>query len=95
MWAYSPPGGLVSSSVVQSSEAWCTSVVVGKDMVPRMTLSTLGRLMDDMVVSLAFCRQGPRISPALINEAHVQSTLDSRHAHVSSESFTYDGSVAY
>ena len=55
-WAFSPPGGLVSRSLLSWSEHWCTSVVVGKDAVPRLTLNNVSRLMDEMVTSLARCR---------------------------------------
>ncbi len=55
-WAFSPPGGLVSKSLLGWMEGWCTSVVVGKDAVPRMTVNNLSRLMDDMVTSLARVR---------------------------------------
>lgn len=44
-----PPGGCHASAVA-----------VGKDAVPRMSVATLGRLMDEMVTSLARCRQ-PKI----------------------------------
>lgn len=55
-WAFSPPGGLVSRSLVSWMEEWCTSIVVGKDAVPRMTVDNLSRLMDQMVTSLARVR---------------------------------------
>ena len=56
-WAFSPPGGLVSRSLLDFMHDWCVSVVVGKDVVPRMTVNNLNRLMDEMVVSLARCRR--------------------------------------
>ena len=40
-------------------EEFCTSVVVGKDAVPRMSVNNLNRLMDEMVTSLARCRLAP------------------------------------
>lgn len=56
VWAFSPPGGLISRSLIGFTEQWCTSVAVGKDVVPRMTVNNLNRLMDEMVTSLARCR---------------------------------------
>ncbi len=36
-WAYSPPGGLLSSSLSVDMCDWCTSVVIGRDMIPRLS----------------------------------------------------------
>ena len=58
-WAFSPPGGLISNSLVGFMEEFCISVVVGKDAVPRMSVNNLNRLMDEMVTSLARCRLAP------------------------------------
>ena len=37
-------------------DQWTTSVVVGKDAVPRASVNNLSRLMDEMVTALARCR---------------------------------------
>ncbi|BDA43045.1 probable Sn1-specific diacylglycerol lipase alpha [Coccomyxa sp. Obi] len=55
-WAYCPPGGLVSESLLPAMREWCVSVVCGKDAVPRMTVNNLSRLMDEMVTALARTR---------------------------------------
>ena len=55
-WAFSPPGGLVSETLLPALRGWCISVVCGKDAVPRMTTNTLARLMDEMVTALARAR---------------------------------------
>ncbi len=55
-WAFSPPGGLVSESLLPALGEWCVSVVCGKDAVPRMTVNNLARLMDEMVTALARTR---------------------------------------
>ena len=34
-FAFSPPGGLMSASCVEQTKSFITSVVVGKDVVPR------------------------------------------------------------
>ena len=52
----------MSKSLLGWMEGWCTSVVVGKDAVPRMTVNNLSRLMDDMVTSLARCRCDSQLS---------------------------------
>ena len=58
-WAFSPPGGLVSETLLPALRRWCISVVCGKDAVPRMTTNTLARLMDEMVTALARARCSP------------------------------------
>lgn len=42
----------------------CRAVVVGKDAVPRATVSNLSRLMDEMVTALARCKQ-PKLKVCL------------------------------
>ncbi|KAK9811146.1 hypothetical protein WJX73_006499 [Symbiochloris irregularis] len=55
-WAYSPPGGLVSRSLLKIMEEWTISVVCGKDAVPRASVNNLSRLMDEMITALARCK---------------------------------------
>ncbi|GCC33034.1 hypothetical protein chiPu_0011500 [Chiloscyllium punctatum] len=40
-YAYSPPGGLLSSDAMEYSKEFVTSVILGKDLVPRLGLSQL------------------------------------------------------
>ncbi|KAG5270351.1 hypothetical protein AALO_G00191680 [Alosa alosa] len=40
-YAYSPPGGLLSEDAMEYSKEFCTSVVLGKDLVPRIGLFQL------------------------------------------------------
>lgn len=54
--AYSPPGGAVSVALGRAMAPFTTCVVIGKDLIPRMTVSTLGRLMDELVVAVARCK---------------------------------------
>jgi sn1-specific diacylglycerol lipase len=35
-WAFNPPGGLLSWELAQIAERYCTSVVVGKDVISRL-----------------------------------------------------------
>ncbi|KAK9821582.1 hypothetical protein WJX81_008445 [Elliptochloris bilobata] len=55
-WAFSPPGGLVSKGLQPAMAGWCTSVVAGKDAVPRASTNNLRRLMDEMITALARSR---------------------------------------
>ncbi|KAK9793755.1 hypothetical protein WJX73_001910 [Symbiochloris irregularis] len=52
-WAFCPPGGLVTAGLAHAMEPFCTSVALGKDGVPRASLHTMARLMDDAVEGLA------------------------------------------
>jgi sn1-specific diacylglycerol lipase len=37
-WAYAPPGGLISPTLAPHLEKHCISVIVGRDLVPRLSL---------------------------------------------------------
>lgn len=56
-WAYSPPGGLVSKELSEAMRPFTTSVAVGKDAVPRMSLKNLARMLDELITALARCRK--------------------------------------
>ena len=45
-WAFCPPGGLLSQHLSHAAEDYCTSVIVNKDMVPRLSLKTVYRLFE-------------------------------------------------
>ena len=45
-WAFSPPGGLLSHDAVQHTEDYVTSVVVGHDIIPRLSIRTMEQLRD-------------------------------------------------
>ncbi len=47
---------MVSRNLNRVLDTFCTSLVVGKDMVSRGTVNNLSRLMDEMVTALARCR---------------------------------------
>ena len=55
-WAFSPPLGLVCRKVGRDAEDWCTSVVCGKEIVPRYSFSTLDRARDLLMLAAARCR---------------------------------------
>ncbi|KAL6771318.1 hypothetical protein ACKKBG_A25860 [Auxenochlorella protothecoides x Auxenochlorella symbiontica] len=56
-WAFCPPGGLMSWNLSVISRRFCTSLVVGKDAISRLSFNTVKRMVDEMVVCLARCRR--------------------------------------
>lgn len=55
--AFSPPGGLATAELCIGAAEWCTSVVCGKEMIPRLTLTTFERTRDEIVYCAARCRR--------------------------------------
>ena len=55
-YAYSPPGGLLSLAAARESEKFCVSVVVGDDVIPRLSLTSIGVLARDIKQMIAACR---------------------------------------
>jgi len=60
-YAFSPPGGLLSPELSNIAQSFCTSIVVGYDVVSRLSLKTVQDLVDDMVSALCRCRR-PKLS---------------------------------
>ncbi|KAI1301229.1 Diacylglycerol lipase-alpha [Halotydeus destructor] len=54
-FAYAPPGGLLSLPAVEYSESFITSVVLGKDVVPRLGLHQMESLRFDLVNAIKHC----------------------------------------
>eukprot|EP01137_Pigoraptor_chileana_P007994 Opistho-2@54291 len=52
-YAYSPPGCLLNEAAAKHSEQFCISLVVGKDVVPRMSFYTAEAMRDQMMEVLA------------------------------------------
>ncbi|XP_076467047.1 diacylglycerol lipase-alpha-like isoform X2 [Babylonia areolata] len=48
-YAFSPPGGLLTLNCVEETKSYITSVVVGKDVVPRIGLPQLEMLRTDII----------------------------------------------
>nr|CAD7405611.1 unnamed protein product [Timema cristinae] len=48
-FSYSPPGGSISMPAVEYTKSFITSVVVGKDVVPRIGLHQLESLRADLI----------------------------------------------
>lgn len=55
-WLYNAPA-LCDRLATELATLIPAAVVVGKDAVPRATVSNLSRLMDEMVTALARCKQ--------------------------------------
>lgn len=55
--AFSCPGALVSKNLSHAMASFCTTVAAGKDVVPQATVPTMARLMDELITSLARCKQ--------------------------------------
>ncbi len=55
-WAFCPPGGLLTPNMAHSMKPFCTSVVVNKDAIPRMSLKNLNRFMEGKMMALACSR---------------------------------------
>lgn len=60
-YAMSPPGGMFSASLATRSEAFITSVIVGKDIVPRLSFANMEHLKDQAMELIAASTQ-PKIS---------------------------------
>lgn len=54
-FAYSPPGGLLSLPAIEHSKSFITSVVLGKDVVPRLGLHQMESLRYDLIAAIKRC----------------------------------------
>jgi sn1-specific diacylglycerol lipase len=54
-YAYSPPGGLLSLEAAEYSRTFITSVVLGKDVVPRLGLHQMESLRFDLINAIQTC----------------------------------------
>jgi len=55
-YAYSPPGGLLSEPAAVESEKFVTSVIVGLDLVPRLSLPNLAQLSQRIRAACEVCQ---------------------------------------
>lgn len=53
--AYSPPGGLISASLAEYTKSFVISVVLGDDIVPRLSLYSVHNLKADILKVLHMC----------------------------------------
>lgn len=56
-FAFNPPGGLMGANLSNLSESFCTSVIVGHDLISRLSLVTMEKVVDDMVLALGRCKR--------------------------------------
>lgn len=54
--AYGTPGGLLSPKLAEATRAWTTTFIVGRDLVPRLSIDSVYALRDDLLRLLARCR---------------------------------------
>jgi hypothetical protein len=54
---FNPPGGVMSLPISRVSEEICTSIVVGCDVISRMSTANTCRLVDDIVLALGRCKK--------------------------------------
>lgn len=60
-FSFSPPGGLLSLAAARFTETFCLSVIIGDDLVPRLSLATLDLLKRQMIAELESCRH-PKVN---------------------------------
>ncbi len=79
---FNPPGGVMSGALSRMSEEFCTSFIVGSDIISRLNLQNMIRLVDDMVLALARCRK-PKLTillEALFGRRKFRSNADTYYA---------------
>jgi len=92
-WAFSPPGGLVDSALAGAAAACVTSVAVGKDWVPRLSLASFERLRDDMARARAPARP-PRRLPGCRCACSERSADLATHARASHRLQSWEGTLS-
>ncbi|KAK6187867.1 hypothetical protein SNE40_005799 [Patella caerulea] len=55
-YAFSPPGGLLSPNASQHAQDYICSVILGKDVIPRLGMPTMNKLKCQILKALAECR---------------------------------------
>jgi hypothetical protein len=53
--AYSPPGGLISPTLAKYTKSYVMSVVVGDDIIPRLSIRSVHNLKADIFKVRLFC----------------------------------------
>ncbi|XP_030838432.1 sn1-specific diacylglycerol lipase beta [Strongylocentrotus purpuratus] len=54
-YAFAPPGGLINAEGVLYSQSFVTAVVLGEDIVPRMSMCTIEQLRDSLIEVIKRC----------------------------------------
>lgn len=60
-FAFNPPGGVMDLRLSKISKTFCTSVVVGMDLISRLSTKNMSTLIDDLVLALGRCKR-PKLS---------------------------------
>lgn len=63
-FAFNPPGGLASPAIAQLTQNFCTSIIVGCDVISRLSIATVKSLIDDVALSLCRCNR-PKLKIAM------------------------------
>lgn len=63
-FAFNPPGGLASPAIAELSQNFCTSIIVGFDVISRLSIATVKNLIDDVALSLCRCNR-PKLKIAM------------------------------
>jgi sn1-specific diacylglycerol lipase len=50
-WLYGCPAGIMSAEAAEVLAPWCTQVVLGKDLVARLSMESFHQLRDTMVTA--------------------------------------------
>jgi sn1-specific diacylglycerol lipase len=51
-YSYSPPGGLLSENCMEATKDFITTVILGKDMIPRLGMMQLEKLRNEIMKTL-------------------------------------------
>lgn len=60
-FAFNPPGGVMDPRLSEISKKFCTSVIVGMDLISRLSTGNMSALIDDLVLALGRCKL-PKLS---------------------------------
>ncbi|KAG2493283.1 hypothetical protein HYH03_008419 [Edaphochlamys debaryana] len=55
-WAFAPPGGLMSPKAAELTREFCVSVVSCKDVIPRLGVTQMENMVQELVTASAYCR---------------------------------------
>lgn len=75
-FAFNPPGGVMDPRLSEISKTFCTSVIVGMDLISRLSTGNMSALIDDLVLALGRCKR-PKLSiffDALFGRRHDPAT---------------------
>jgi len=64
--AYSPPGGLLSSGIAERCKSFVHSVILGSEIVPRMSFHSLEKMRGDILNLIGRCK---------VSKAHVTKSI--------------------